>query len=237
MIPIFLGLCLAAFGCAYYTYFHAFPWSSGESNLARVEKHQLLGLYSAVLFLVAQCSVFVYFLGTGKAIKTAVEKRGLDPDFAARTRKLKGRAFPFATFAALAVVAGAVYGGTDRHETHGIVILSAIGLNLLAMPFEIRAMMLNSRLMDETSDDLERAEEKIVQSGGSLADEDAAPPAFLLGRTLVVIAGSAWLVFAYRVLIMKSGTDSWPWYAIVSAAGIALGSPMLWLGRKKTSAS
>src|SRR5262245_21432791 len=103
MIPVYLGLLLAALIASAFALASALAVPAAEPALRgdAVQRHELLGLVASVLLLVVQSAVFVYFLGTGKAIKVAVEQRGLDPDLARQTRKMKGKTFPFATFAAV----------------------------------------------------------------------------------------------------------------------------------------
>jgi hypothetical protein len=235
MIPIFLGLCLAALGASAAAIVAGLHIANAPADLraAAVQNHQLLGLAAAVLLLVSQCAVFVYFLGTGKAIKTAVETRGLNPEFALRTRRLKGKTFPFATFSSLAVVAGTVLSGATAPSTHAAWTLTGIGLTLLAIPFEIRSIRENTKLMDSTEVELVQAEARIVEAGGSLEDPDAAPPAFLLGRWLVVVGLSTWLVFAYQKVVMRGDHRPWPWYVLVCAVSLAIGIPLLLLNRRE----
>ncbi len=235
MIPVYLGLCVAALA----TTAAAFVGGAGISDAsdaaraAAVDRHRLLGLSASVLLLVVQCAVFVYFLGTGKAVKVAVEQRGLDPELARRTRRLKGKTFPFATFSALAVVLGAVLSGSAEPATHATAMGVAVALTLVAVPFEIRSIQENSKLMDRTGDALERAESAIEAEGGTLQDPDAAPIAFVLGRGLLVVAGSAWLVFAYRALVMRAQPDPWPWYVLLSLGCALAGLPLVLAGRRK----
>lgn len=238
MIPIFLGLCLAAFATAGIAFF-ALPQSgiSVPTSPQSVERHQLLGLFASILMLVAQSAVFVYFLGTGKAIKTAVEKRGLDPELAARTRRLKGKTFPFATFSSLAVVAAAVLGGAASPSTHATWMGIALALNLIAMPFEVRSIRENSKLMDQTGDQLERAETVIIDGGGSLEEPDQAPGSFIFGRWLIVISISIWLVYGYQTIVMRADVNPWPWYAIGSAGCLLAGAALVAGGLRKKPAS
>ncbi|MFN0207311.1 MAG: hypothetical protein ACKVS6_13480 [Planctomycetota bacterium] len=236
MIPIFLGLMLAALVASIAALFQgvSIANTSGELRAAAVSTHQLMGLSAAVLLLVCQCAVFVYFLGTGKAIKTAVEKRGLSPELAIQTRKLKGKTFPFATFSALAVVAGAVLAGGASPQTHATWMYIALGITLISIPFELRSIRENSKLMDQTGNALESAESKLVEQGVSLEDPDAAPPIFIIGRFLVVVAGSTWLVFAYRKLVMRAEPEPWPGYVLVFAITLLIGVPFMLSGRRRT---
>jgi hypothetical protein len=243
MIPIYLGLCVAALVTAAVALGTGLallgnPGAAGAAAAPEGMKssHQLLGLSACVLLLLVQCAVFVYFLGTGKAVKTAVELRGLDDELARETRSLKGKTFPFATFAALAVVLGAVLAGAAAPTTHAIAMVVALGFTLLAIPFELRSIRRNHDLMNRTDTALERKESDLVASGGSLEDPDAAPPAFVLGRLLVVAGVSVWLVFAYRAVVMRGHPEPWPWYVVVSLGSIAIGIPMMRAGARRAAA-
>ena len=231
MIPVYLGLLLAALIASGFALASALavPGVDPSARGDAVQRHQLLGLVASVLLLVVQCAVFVYFLGTGKAIKVAVEQRGLDPDLARQTRKMKGKTFPFATFAAVSVVVGAVLAGAASPSAHATAIAIAVGLALLAAPFELRSLAQNRRLMDRTGDALDRAESAAEHA----PDPDAAPPAFLFGRTLLLVAVSTWLVFAYRAVVMRSSPEPWPAYVLVSAITALLGVPLLVAGRRR----
>jgi hypothetical protein len=239
MIPIYLGLCVAALVTAAVALATGVALLGDSAAGAAAEgaksSHQLLGLSACVLLLLVQCAVFVYFLGTGKAVKTAVELRGLDPELARETRSLKGKTFPFATFSALAVVAGAVLAGAAAPTTHAIAMLVALALTGLAIPFELRAIRRNHDLMNRTDTALERKETDLVASGESLADPDAAPPAFVLGRLLVVAGVSVWLVFAYRAVVMRGHPEPWPWYVVVSLGSLAIGIPMMLSASRRTA--
>jgi hypothetical protein len=235
MIPIYLGLLLSALAACGVALAGALriPEALTPERAALVQRHQLLGLLSAVLLLVVQCAVFVYFLGTGKAIKVAVEQRELDPALARKTRRLKGTTFPFATFAAVAVVVGSVLGGAASPSSHAVAMGIALALTLAAAPFELRSLRANRRLMDETSDALALAERRLDVPGSPTDDPDSAPPAYVLGRLLVLVAVSAWLVFAYRTIVMRAALDPWPWYLATSVACALLGVPLLLRYRRR----
>lgn len=233
MIPLYLGLCLAALAVAALAFERGLAIGQAREREAAIEVHQLLGLSAAVLLLIVQCAVFVYFLGTGKAIKTAVEMRGLDKTLARRTRSLKGRTFPFATFASVAVVVASVLSGSSEPRTHAIAMLAAIGLTLVAIPFELRSLRENAALMDATDVQLTERERELVAKGVSLEDPDAAPWSFLVGRGLVVAGASTWLVYFYRAWVMRGHPEAWPGYIVTSIALLALGLPMLLVGRRQ----
>lgn len=233
MIPLYLGLCLASLVVAALAFERGLAIGGAKERDAAVEVHQLLGLSAAVLLLLVQCAVFVYFLGTGKAIKTAVEMRGLDKGLARRTRSLKARTFPFATFASIAVVVASVLSGTSEPRTHALAMLAAIGFTVLAIPFELRSLRENVALMDATDVQLTAREQELLSKGSSLEDPDAAPWSFLVGRGLVVAGGSAWLVYFYRAWVMRGHPEAWPGYIVTSIALVALGLPLLLAGRRQ----
>jgi hypothetical protein len=236
MIPLYLGLCLAALATAGLAFWFGLEIRTAPSREAAIEAHQLLGLSAAVLLLLVQCAVFVYFLGTGKAVKTAVEMRGLDSVLARRTRTLKGKTFPFATFSAVAVVAASVLAGVSSPETHALVMTGALALTVLAIPFELRSIRENMALMNATDSQLTAREEEMVAKGESLADPDAAPFGFVAGRLLALAGASTWLVFAYRALVMRAQPEPWPGYVLVSLALLAAGLPLMRAGRRRDAA-
>ncbi|MBI5395481.1 MAG: hypothetical protein HZA91_09325 [Verrucomicrobia bacterium] len=89
--------------------------------------HWAAGLVTGVFTLLVHSIVFMHFIGTGKGIKESVESYDLPNDpqtgYVRRTKKLKARVFPHATFASLAIIAAIWLGGwyhsqrwLDRYE-------------------------------------------------------------------------------------------------------------------------
>ena len=80
--------------------------------------------------------------------------RPQEAEIVARTKKLKGMSFGFATYAALLMVAAAILGaaadtGFVPGWIHGTVSALAIGLNVVAYFPEAKAIGLNLQLLDD----------------------------------------------------------------------------------------
>lgn len=106
MTAIFIGL--AGWNTAF---FAATLWLAWSGN----PWHWAAGLVTGIFTLLIHSIVFMHFIGTGKGIKEAVESYGLpdDPEtgYVRRTKKLKARVFPHATFASLAIIVAIWFGG------------------------------------------------------------------------------------------------------------------------------
>ena len=115
--------------------------------------HILAGLFVAIFTCLIHSIIFVYFLGTGKSVKTACEEYKLEGDFVRITRKLKGRAFPFALFGSLAIMGAAFTGGAvSTHALatpiHLTTIFIAFGINIVCFFFEYKAVRANMNLFE-----------------------------------------------------------------------------------------
>src|SRR5436305_13091028 len=60
----------------------------------RLRYHVLLALATSLLLLFAHCWIMFYLIGTGKAIKEAVNENGLDPAMIEDTKRFKNRSYP-----------------------------------------------------------------------------------------------------------------------------------------------
>ncbi len=114
--------------------------------------HILAGLFITIFTCLVHCIIFIYFIGTGKSIKTACEEFRLEGDFIRVTKKLKGRSFPFALFGSLAMMAAAFTGGATATEAgstnmHHMVVLTAFAWNILCFIFEYKAVCANMSLL------------------------------------------------------------------------------------------
>ena len=57
-------------------------------------RHVLLALFSCLLLLFSHCWIMFYLIGTGKAIKEAVNEHKLDPSLIEETKHYKNRSYP-----------------------------------------------------------------------------------------------------------------------------------------------
>ncbi len=119
--------------------------------------HSVVGMFQALLACLTHSSVFVYFLGTGRAVKEVIEKQNLDVAAIMVTRRLKARAFPFAFSAALLAVAVPILGGAASQSGafapwHAAAALGAFAFNLLAFVREYGAIRDNQKLLRQVYD-------------------------------------------------------------------------------------
>src|SRR5437870_519808 len=99
--------------------------------------HLLAGLFSAIFCCLVHAIVFAHFIGSGKWIKRGVDAAGMDEAIVKRTKRFKGKTFPFALFSMLFVIATAVLGGAaDQQAASPAVHLSfavaTVALNVVA---------------------------------------------------------------------------------------------------------
>jgi hypothetical protein len=146
MIPLFLGLslvnllslCVAA-------------WL-GYTHHRSV--HVLAGALATLVCCAVHCVVFTYFIATAKWVQHAVLVKRLDPALVLPTRSFKLQAFPAALLAMASVFLAAVLGAARDNEMvrptwHWIPALLAIGVNVVVVFIEYRAIARNGRLIDQ----------------------------------------------------------------------------------------
>ena len=151
MSYLFLGLAIANSAILVLTGVAGYLAHTGR--LAS-ELHVLAGLFASLFTTLTHCIVFVYFLGTGKSIKTACEELGLEDRFIQGTKRMKARAFPFALAGSLVIIGAAVTGGAASTglysvSTHHGCVIGALLFNLLCFFFEFRAIRANMDLIAE----------------------------------------------------------------------------------------
>lgn len=117
-------------------------------------RHFVAGIVAGVTTLLTHSIVMTYFIGTGRWIKEAIEKWGLDPEFDRRTRKLKARSFPFAFFSMVFVILTTILGGAADTGlvpgwAHLTVAYLTILFNLISYFFEYNAVVDNVKLLDQ----------------------------------------------------------------------------------------
>jgi hypothetical protein len=182
MRTIFQGLvatCLLALAATFLLAYLPAGWSF--AGFGQATWHMVVGLFAAFLLLALHGFVILnYFIATGKAVDQALEGHPAHPAFKKRTRKLKGRTFPFATMSALFIIAAAVLGGLawqrGGHAAHWIMAWFALAFNLFAFKMEAKSIRLNMELLDEVRPlAVEHARAK--RRALATANQEAAEPA------------------------------------------------------------
>ena len=190
--------------------------TAGGLDESSLVAHRGMALAGAILVVFAHSVVFVYMIGTGRAIKDAVRDFDVDQALYDEHCDYKWRAAPWALTCTALVVATAVLGGvTDSGGVavwiHPILAVATLIANLYGLPAEYRTIRDNGVLLDRVAEvTAEKNRDKIA------AGVDPAPPASPLtgGGWSLVMAASAWLPWLYiRYVMGRSDTPWWPFLA------------------------
>ena len=116
--------------------------------------HIRFALFGIVIVLFTHTMTLFYFVGTGSRIKKAVREYGLSVSLVDRTRRLKGRLFPWLTFTPLVTMAAFIIGGGAHTRVvpgwvHGALALGALGMNLVTAFLAILCLSDNVALINE----------------------------------------------------------------------------------------
>lgn len=115
--------------------------------------HFYFGLIATISCLLTHCWVFFYFIGTGQGIREGVLEHDLDLAAIKRTKKFKGKTFPFALFSMIFMIVASYLGGGVRFgnyskTTHLVVVGIGVAFNLFAFFQEYRVIQENRKLME-----------------------------------------------------------------------------------------
>jgi hypothetical protein len=139
---VFLGLALADLGFLAAWLVLGFG-VDGEPALAL--RHQVGGLMVSILTVFAHSVTFVYFLGTGLAVKEARKNWGIDAGYLKQTRAFKLKAYPIAMVAIGLTIATGILGGAAKSGSVPVVVHRALAF--LATATSIAAYVVALRLM------------------------------------------------------------------------------------------
>jgi len=192
--------------------------------------HALAGLFAAIFCCLIHAIVFAHFIGSGRWIKDGVAAAGLEDAIVARTRRLKGKTFPFALFSMIFAGATAVLGGgADSGAVAGSVHLgfavAALAVNAVAFVMERSAIVENSGLIDRVAG----ANRARVDAGiaATLTPAGAAEATRAGGRVFLFLAGSIWFLYGYLRFVMRRADEPWWPYAVASVVLLLLGRRMV----------
>lgn len=143
----------------------------GVEESSWFEVHALGAIGSALLLLFSHCWIMFYLIGTGKAIRVAVEEHQLDREAVERTREFKNRSYPWLMLAIGLVMTVFIVGGGVATRVippwiHQLLFFAALAAQAKALREEHAVLRANEQLMGEVA----------AQLPGAPADEaDAAP--------------------------------------------------------------
>ena len=153
----------------------------------------------------------------------------MDESIARRTRRLKGKTFPFALFSMLFAVATAVLGGGADQEAvapavHLAFAIATLALNLAATAFERSAIIENSGLIDRVAAaNRERVAAGIAETLRPAAATEAARAG---GRVFLFLAANVWFLWAYLRFVMRRRDEPIVPYVVASVVLAFLGLRM-----------
>jgi hypothetical protein len=108
--------------------------------------HMMAALAASLLLLFAHCWIMFYLIGTGQAIKDAVNENGLDPQFIEDTKRFKNRSYPMLMLAMGLAMATFVLGG--YRWIHQALFYATLLAQLRALQLERQVLAENERLME-----------------------------------------------------------------------------------------
>jgi hypothetical protein len=131
----------AAFALLSWVFFGGY--SIGAS--VRMSSHILLALLATGLIVFSHSMTMMYFAATGRMIREAVEKAGLDGAYVLQTKGYRKRVFRIATLAMLIVMAHTILGGGAH--THVFPIWVHHVLAIVTILFSAYAVVVETRLL------------------------------------------------------------------------------------------
>jgi len=232
MFFVYLGLALAD------TCFLILWWILGRSvagDPVLAERHQLGGLFVCILTCFVHAVTFVYFLGTGLAVKEAHRNWGISQDYVRHTRRFKLRAYPIAMVAIVLIITTGILGGAVRSGSvgaawHAGFAVAAFLVSLAAFVVAARTILRNGFMLGLIRQDIEeiRAASRRGEATPEVApgqkpellrrpEEIRRPPSgFLMARALVFLGANTWLLYSYLRWFLRKDGVSWVPFAALS---------------------
>jgi disulfide bond formation protein DsbB len=121
-------------------------------------QHQAMGVLTGIYTCLTHSIVLMHFMGSGKAIKEAVETHGLPNDpqtgYVRRTRRFKGRTSGLATLSCILIIAVVWLGGAKdvgmlKGMTHAWFAYFVVAFNLYSFWVEYSVIKENTEMIRE----------------------------------------------------------------------------------------
>lgn len=128
--------------------------------------HAFFGLIATIAALITHCWIFFYFIGTGEGIREGIQSYHLDQSAIKRTKKFKGKTFPFALFSMIFLIVASILGGALRFGKadaawHIGFVLFAFAFNIFTFFQEAKVLKENEELMQSLN---QKIDEKMNES-------------------------------------------------------------------------
>lgn len=127
-----------------------------------MSRHVLVALASCLLLLFSHCWIMFYLIGTGKAIKEAVNEHKLDPNLIEETKRYKNRSYPPLMLAMALAMATFILGGGAATGVlpvwiHHVLFWAALAAQARTLWIEKSVLEANEKLMADIDRKLVRA--------------------------------------------------------------------------------
>ena len=127
-----------------------------------MSRQVLVALASCLLLLFSHCWIMFYLIGTGKAIKEAVNEHRLDPNLIEETKRYKNRSYPPLMLAMALAMATFILGGGAATGTlpvwvHHVLFWAALAAQARTLWIEKAVLDANEKLMADIDRKLARA--------------------------------------------------------------------------------
>jgi len=134
-------------------------------NMSYVSMHIIIGLPATLLMILTHCIIMFYFIGSGKTLKEAVEEHKLSPNYIHETKVYKRITSPLATYAMLAAVLMACFGGAVQVGKmasiwHEVAAWGTLFLHLWACVQETRYIIENQLLGNKAVQEIQKLKTK-----------------------------------------------------------------------------
>jgi MFS family permease len=129
---------------------------------SEMSRHVLVALASCLLLLFSHCWIMFYLIGTGKAIKEAVNEHKLDPELIEETKRYKNRSYPSLMLAMALAMATFILGGGAATGVlpvwiHHVLFWAALAAQARTLWIEKGVLEANEKLMADIDRRLAKA--------------------------------------------------------------------------------
>lgn len=147
MTGVLITFSFAAFALLVWVFYGGY--SIGVT--VRMSSHILLALLATGLTVFSHSMTMMYFAATGRMIRQAVEKAGLDTEYVSQTKGYRKRVFRIATLAMLIVMTHTILGGGAHTHVfpiwiHHVLAICTVLFSLYAVAVETRLLIQNHLL-------------------------------------------------------------------------------------------
>jgi len=135
-----------------------------------MQRHVLVALASCLLLLFSHCWIMFYLIGTGKAIKEAVQEHGLEQKLVEDTKRFKNLSYPWLMLAMSTAMATFILGGGAATGSlpswiHHVLLYVTLLSQARALQLEWRVLEENETLMADVDRRLARLAAEPARSG------------------------------------------------------------------------